>query len=122
MHDLIDIIRAAVVADATTEQKAAGVQACRTIAAALDTEPGKPLVLPGTPAPIATSRVSVDQVLDLMIARLTTIANEREAARSRPRVLRSRCASPRMREPRCRGRPRHAAPTPSPRNGNGAPP
>ena len=79
MHDLIDIIRAAVAGDATTEQKAAGVQACRTIAAALDTEPGKPLVLPGTPPPTATSRVSVDQVLDLMIARLTTIANERDA-------------------------------------------
>ena len=84
MHDLIDIIRTAVGADATTEQKAAGVQACRTIAAALDTEPGKPLVLPGTPAPAATSRVSVDQMLDLMIARLTTIANERDAAPQPP--------------------------------------
>jgi hypothetical protein len=78
MHDLIDLINAAVATGATTEQKAAGVQACRTIAAALDTEPGKPLVLPNTPPPPPTSRVSVDQVLDLMIARLTTIANERD--------------------------------------------
>ena len=39
-------------ADATSEKKAAGVQACRTIAAALGAEPGKPLVLPGMPPPV----------------------------------------------------------------------
>ncbi len=50
MQELIDVIRAAVTTDATNEQKAAGVQACRTIAAALDIEPGKPIVLPGSPS------------------------------------------------------------------------
>ena len=85
MHDLIEIIRAAIAADATTEKKAAGVQACRTIAGALGAEPGKPLVLPGMSPPTTTSRVSVDQVLDLMIGRLTTIANERDKAPPPPK-------------------------------------
>lgn len=79
MQELIEAIRVAVANDASAEQKATGVQACRTIMAALGTEPGKPIMLPGTPLPAATSRVSVDQVLDLMIARLTTIAAERDA-------------------------------------------
>jgi len=79
MQELIEAIRVAVASDASTEQKATGVQACRTIVAALDAEPGKPIVLPGTPLPAATSRVSVDQILDLMIARLATIATAREA-------------------------------------------
>src|ERR1700753_3194712 len=79
MQELIESIRVAVATEASTEQKVAGAQACRTILAALDTEPGKPFVLPGMPMPAATSRVSVDQVLDLMIARLTTIASERDA-------------------------------------------
>jgi hypothetical protein len=79
MQELIESIRVAVATEASAEQKVAGAQACRTILAALDTEPGKPFVLPGMPMPAATSRVSVDQVLDLMIARLTTIASERDA-------------------------------------------
>jgi len=79
MQELIESIRVAVATEASAEQKVAGAQACRTILAALDTEPGKPFVLPGMPMPAAASRVSVDQVLDLMIARLTTIASEREA-------------------------------------------
>ena len=79
MQELIDVIRAAVIADATNEQKAAAVQACRTIAAALDVEPGKPIALPGTPsASPPAARLSLDQVLDLAIARLTMIANEHE--------------------------------------------
>lgn len=78
MQELIEAIRVAVASDATTEQKATGVQACRTLVAALDTEPGKPIVLPGTAVPTPASRVSVDQMLDLMIARLTTIAVERD--------------------------------------------
>ncbi len=78
MQELIEAIRVAVATDASTEQKATGAQACRTIFAALDTEPGKPIVLPGMPMPAATSRVSVDQIIDLMIARLTTIAAERD--------------------------------------------
>ena len=79
MQELIEAIRVAVATDASPEQKATGVQACRTIVAALDTEPGKPIVLPGMPMPAVTSRVSVDQIIDLMIARLTTIAGERDA-------------------------------------------
>ncbi|MEO9253904.1 MAG: hypothetical protein ABI305_00055 [Tepidiformaceae bacterium] len=79
MQVLIEAIRVAVASDASTEQKATGVQACRTIVAALDTEPGKPIALPGMPLPAATSRVSVDQILDLTIARLATIATAREA-------------------------------------------
>ena len=78
MQELIDVIRAAIATDASKEQKAAGVQACRTIITALDTEPGKPLTLAGIAPVQATSRVSLDQVLDLMIARLSVIANERE--------------------------------------------
>ena len=90
MDQLIEAIRVAVAAGASAEQKATGAQACRTILAALGTEAGKPIVLPGIPMPASTSRVSVDQVLDLMIARLTTIASERDAnpAPSVPRGLR----------------------------------
>lgn len=76
MQQLIDVIQAAVATDANSEQKAAGVQACRTIATALDTEPGKPLTLPSTP--IAQPRLSIDQLLDLVIARLNMVATDRE--------------------------------------------
>jgi hypothetical protein len=100
MNELIEIIRAAVATDATAEQKATAVQACRTIVAALDTEPGKPIVLPGMTMPAPTSRVSVDQMLDLMIGRLTTIAAQRDAepmptAAPSPRGLRAPVALPR---------------------------
>ena len=78
MQQLIDVIRAAIATDATNEQKAAGVQACRTITTALDTEPGKPLTLPGVATVPTTARVSIDQVLDLVIARLSMIATDRE--------------------------------------------
>jgi hypothetical protein len=78
MQELIDVIRAAIATDSNKEQKGAGVQACRTIIAALDTEPGKPLVLPGIPPTSPLSGVSLDQVLDLMIGRLTVIASARE--------------------------------------------
>lgn len=79
MQELIDVIRAAIATDATKDQKAAGVQACRTIAAALDTEPGKPIVLAGAPPKPPLAGVSLDQVLDLLIGRLTSIANARDA-------------------------------------------
>ena len=78
MNELIEVIRTAVADGATTEQKAAGVQACRTIVTALDTEPGKPLTLPGVAPMPSTSRVSIDQVLDLAIARLSLIAKQSE--------------------------------------------
>lgn len=77
MDQLIDTIRAATASGASTDQKAAGVLACRTIIAALDTEPGKPIVLPGTPSALhSAAPVSLDQVLDMMIAKLSAIANE----------------------------------------------
>jgi hypothetical protein len=83
MNELIEAIRIAVADGATTDQKAAGVLACRTIATALDTEPGKPFTLPGVPMPVA-SRVSIDQVLDLAIARLSVIAKESETQQPSP--------------------------------------
>lgn len=79
MNESIEHIRAALVQGATTEQKALGAQACRTILAALDAEPGKPIVMPGAPAPTPSSRLSIDQVLDLVIARLSTVATERDS-------------------------------------------
>lgn len=79
MQELIAVIHAALASDATADQKAAGVQACNTIAAALGTEPGKQLVLPTTPPRSPLAGVSFDQVLDLAIAKLTTIASAREA-------------------------------------------
>lgn len=82
MNELIDAIRTAVADGATAEQKAAGVLACRTIASALDTEPGKPLTLPGVAPMASTSRVSIDQVLDLAIARLSMVASEQESKRA----------------------------------------
>jgi len=78
MDQLIDTIRAATANGASTELKAAGVLACRTIIAALDTEPGKPIVLPGTPSVQPAARPSLDQVLDMMIAKLAVIASEHD--------------------------------------------
>ncbi len=108
MQELIDVIRAAVIADATNEQKAAGVLACRTIAAALDVEPGKPIALPGAPsASLPAARLSIDQVLDLVIARLTMIANDHDKspvpASQRPNGLRIPVIPARM--PRAASRP-----------------
>lgn len=97
MNELIDVIRTAVANGATAEQKAAGVLACRTIATALDTEPGKLLTLPGLSPPPATSRVSLDQVLDLAIARLSVIATQQEAKQTaaKPTVTAAASTQPR---------------------------
>jgi hypothetical protein len=84
MQELIETIRAAVASEASNEQKAAGATACRTILTALDTEPGKPLAFPGAASTQAVSRVPVDQVLDLVIARLSMIAKEREDHQALP--------------------------------------
>lgn len=78
MQELLEVIRVAVADGATAEQKATGAQACRTILAALGAEPGKPIVLPGAPKPHPLSALSFDQALDLVIARLRTIADARE--------------------------------------------
>lgn len=84
MSELIEAIRAAVAQGATADQKAIGAQACRTILTALDVEPGKPIVLPGAPKPHPLSGITVDQALDLVIARLTMIANTRDAGTAPP--------------------------------------
>jgi len=86
MDELVELIRAATANGATTEQKAAGVQACRTILAALDTEPGKPLVPPSLLATSLATRPTLDQMLDLAIARLSTIASAHDAATATQKV------------------------------------
>jgi hypothetical protein len=70
MHDLLEAIRAATAEKATAEEKAAGVQACRTILTALEAEAGKPLALPAAPAPNPLAGIDPGQALDLLIARL----------------------------------------------------
>lgn len=77
MKELIDSISIGTAADATPEQKATGAAACRTILAALDTPVGDPLTLPGG-ASRTSMRPSLDQLLDLAIARLSMIAASRE--------------------------------------------
>jgi hypothetical protein len=80
MQHLIDVIREATATDATAEQKATGIQACRTILTALGAEPGKPIALPGAPKPHPLNGLTFDQALDLVIAKLSTVADKREAA------------------------------------------
>lgn len=84
MEQLIDAIRAATTNGATTEQKATAVQACRAIIAALDTEPGKPIVLPGTAPKSPLAGISIDQVIELLIAKLTAVADAGEKATALP--------------------------------------
>lgn len=84
MNELIEHIRAAVAQGATMEQKAIGAQACRTILTALEAEPGKPIALSGVPAPHPLSRLSFDQVLDLLITRLSAVVTAREPQQTRP--------------------------------------
>ena len=79
MTELIEAIRAAVADGATSEQKELGAQACRTVLAALRSEPGKPIALPGAPQPHPLAGITADQALALIITRLTTIAEAREA-------------------------------------------
>ena len=74
MDALIEAIRAASVAGASDEARAAGAQACRTILTALEAKPGQPLAAPAA-ADVAAlvasvSGIPVDQLLDLAIARL----------------------------------------------------
>ncbi len=68
MHELIEVIRAAVAEDATAEAKAAGAQACRMILAALEGGPSAPIP-PAHPL-AALAGLDLDRALDLVIARL----------------------------------------------------
>ena len=80
MTEMIEAIRAAVADGATPEQRAIGAQACRTILAALGAEVGKPITLSGAPQPHPLAGITADQALALLIARLTAIADARDAA------------------------------------------
>jgi hypothetical protein len=73
MQELLESIRAAIAEGATSEQKAAGAEACRTIQAALGASTGQTLVPPGVPLPAASPLAGIDigQALDLVIARLS---------------------------------------------------
>jgi len=81
MDQLLEAIAAAVADGATTEQKQIGVQACRTIMTALDAEPGKPIALPGAPKPHPLRGLTFDQALELVIAKLSTVADSGESAK-----------------------------------------
>lgn len=86
---LLDSIRAALAADATPELRSAGVAACRTIATALEATAGTPM---GAAAPtLATNPMASaiaamvrstppDQLLDLLIAKLSSIAPQASTA------------------------------------------
>jgi hypothetical protein len=80
MKELLDAIRAAVAETATAEQKTAGAQACRTIGTALEAEIGKPIALAGAPTPSPLTGISPDQAMDLLIARLRAVADDRDKA------------------------------------------
>ncbi|HKE14756.1 MAG TPA: hypothetical protein VKB80_07835 [Kofleriaceae bacterium] len=83
---MLEAIRAATAEKATAEEKAAGVQACRTILTALEAEAGKPLAPPGAPAPSALAGIDPGQALDVLIARLrAALPSDKPApAKSKP--------------------------------------
>ncbi len=78
MQEMIEAIRAAVAEGATMEQKASGALACRTLGSALEAEIGKPIVLAGAPAPGPLAGISSDHALELLIARLRTVAETQD--------------------------------------------
>jgi hypothetical protein len=87
MHDTIEAIRAAVADGATAEQKAHGAAACRVVLAALGAEAGKPIAMPGAPAPHPLAGIDPGQALDLLIAKLTAALpkdNGKQAASTPP--------------------------------------
>ena len=94
MQDLLEAIRVAMTDGATAEQKATGAQACQTILAALGAQPGKPIVLPGVPKPNPLSGLSVDQALELVIARLRAVADAREQADKQKQDAKQKSTTP----------------------------
>jgi len=84
MDEMIEAIRIAVTDGATADQRAAGTVACRAILIALGAEAGKVLTLPGAPPPSPLAGIAPDQALDLLIARLSAVAEKRSAAASGP--------------------------------------
>jgi hypothetical protein len=79
MEETFEAIRAAVADGATTEQKAHGAAACRAVLAALGAEPGKPIAMPGAPAPHPLAGIDLGQALDLLIAKLTAALPKEDA-------------------------------------------
>ena len=115
MQDMIEAIRVAVADGATPEQKLHGASACRAILVALDAEPGKPIVLPGVPAPHPLAGIDPGQALDLLIARLTaalpkddggSTASAASSAADRPGLRIAFVPPPRPAPPRRPGRRR----------------
>jgi hypothetical protein len=77
MEPLLEAIRAATAPDATDDIKTAGANACRTLAAVLETKAGEPLAAPIAPTATPAQNVinvlrtmQAEQLLDLAIARL----------------------------------------------------
>jgi len=75
MEAMIETIKLAVADGATGEAKKAGADACRTILAALDAEPGVALAVT-TPAASPLAGIDPTQLLDLVIAKLQTVVGD----------------------------------------------
>ncbi len=73
-------IKVAVEDGATIEQKAHGVAACRAILAALGAEVGKPIAMPGVPAPNPLAGIDPGQAIDLLIAKLSAMLPKEDKA------------------------------------------
>jgi hypothetical protein len=78
MDTLIDQIRAALTEGATDDSKQAGANACRTILTALDAKAGEPLAAAppaasAQPVLAAIGKMDLNQLLDLVIARLRAV-------------------------------------------------
>ncbi len=112
MQEQIEAIRAAVADGATDEQKAHGAAACRAILAALGAEPGKPIAMPGAPAPNPLAAIDPGLALDLWIAKLTAALPKDDdkpsaaPAAPDPRGLRIAFVAPPPRQPAARPSPR----------------
>ena len=95
MEAMIEAIKLAVLDEASDEAKRAGAEACRTLLAALEAEPGSALVPPSAPGsalaganpgPALAMRstpptnllagLDVTQILDLVIAKLRSAVGE----------------------------------------------
>lgn len=89
METLIDAIRAATAENSSSEARAAGAQACRSILTALEANAGETLAVaqPPAAAPVAAAAsvatvvsalrgMSADQLLDLAITRLRSIVTD----------------------------------------------
>src|SRR5687767_6801942 len=112
MTEMIDAIRAAVADGATPEQKELGAQACRTILTALGAERGKTMAMPDAPQPHPLAGITTDQALTMLIARLTAIAEAKDAteAKEAARAQEANAGTP----PRPHAAPQIAFVNPSP--------